>query len=129
MKQTDYSQTETDLHTINYKSGVLKNRRSAEQTQGDSDPAPTPTNVTLTTPDPTKYTLPPYKKGSQSSKESETYESLGQTFRDLTDKMQTVTQDLRGDGSEIPFVDDGSDEDYRNAVRSPDEYSKKRNEK
>ena len=34
--------------------------------------------------------------------------------------MQTVTQDLRGDGSEIPFVDEGSDEDYRDAVRSQD---------
>ena len=31
-----------------------------------------------------------------------------------------VTQDLRGDGSEIPFVDEGSDEDYRDAVRSQD---------
>jgi len=121
MKSTDYNQIETNLHTINYKSGVLKNRHSAEQTQGDSEPNPTP--VTPKTPEPNKYTLPPYKRESQvsASKQSETYESLGQTFRDLTDKMQTVTQDLRGDGSEIPFVDEGSDEDYRDAVRSQDE--------
>lgn len=121
MKSTDYNQIETNLHTINYKSGVLKNRRSAEQTQGDSEPEPNPTPVTPKTPDP-KYSLPPYKRESQASasQQSETYESLGQTFRDLTDKMQTVTQDLRGDGSEIPFVDEGSDEDYRDAVRSQD---------
>jgi len=122
MKSTDYNQIETNLHTINYKSGVLKNRRSAEQTQGDSEPEPNPTPVTPKTPDP-KYSLPPYKRESQASasQQSETYESLGQTFRDLTDKMQTVTQDLRGDGSEIPFVDEGSDEDYRDAVRSQDD--------
>ena len=35
MKSTDYNQIETNLHTINYKSGVLKNRRSAEQTQAE----------------------------------------------------------------------------------------------
>lgn len=42
---------------------------------------------------------------------TETYESLGETFRQLTDKMETVTKDLKSD--QIPYADDEDDyEDY-----------------
>ena len=68
---------------------------SEDQIQGDNDNP--------------HITLPPYKR-----KPSDTYQSLGQTFKDLGDKMQAVTSDLQGN-NEIPFVDDddGDDQDIR----------------
>jgi len=72
------------------------------------------------------YALPPYKRTLVNSKipenklseksEGATYESLGNTFRELTEKMQTVTKDIKSD-TEIPFMDDGDNEDYRQDVR------------
>jgi len=72
------------------------------------------------------YALPPYKRNLVTPKipekklseksEGATYESLGQTFRELTEKMQTVTKDIKSD-TEIPFMDDGDTEDYRQDVR------------
>ena len=127
MKQTNYDETTTtetesskvDIHTIRYKSGVLNKRSSAEQIQGDND-TNNPPNDPPNKPENQNYSLPPYKRNPNDKKHSETYESLGNTFKDLTDKMQTVTRDLQGDGdddNEIPFVDDGSDEDYRDNIR------------
>ena len=127
MKQTNYDETTTtetesskvDIHTIRYKSGVLNKRSSAEQIQGDKD-TNNPPNDPPNKPENQNYSLPPYKRNPNDKKHSETYESLGNTFKDLTDKMQTVTRDLQGDGdddNEIPFVDDGSDEDYRDNIR------------
>jgi len=76
------------------------------------------------------YSLPPYKRNivnpqlpvKKLSEQSEgatgaTYESLGQTFRELTEKMQNVTEDIKSE-PEIPFMDDGDNEDYRQAVRN-----------
>jgi len=75
------------------------------------------------------YALPPYKRNLVSPKpqlkdlseksEGATYESLGHTFRELTEKMQTVTKDMKDMKSEpeIPFMDDGDNEDYRQDVR------------
>jgi len=72
------------------------------------------------------YALPPYKRNLVTPKppvnnlseksEGATYESLGHTFRELTEKMQTVTKDMKSE-SEIPFMDDGDNEDYRQDVR------------
>jgi len=72
------------------------------------------------------YALPPYKRNLVSPKpplknlseksEGATYESLGHTFRELTEKMQTVTKDMKSE-TEIPFMDDGDNEDYRQDVR------------
>jgi len=69
------------------------------------------------------YALPPYKRNpklpvNKLSEQSEgaTYESLGHTFRELTEKMQHVTKDIKSE-PEIPFMDDGENEDYRQAVR------------
>jgi len=72
------------------------------------------------------YALPPFKRNlvtpkppvKNLSEESEgaTYESLGHTFRELTEKMQTVTNDMKSE-PEIPFMDDGDNEDYRQDVR------------
>jgi len=68
------------------------------------------------------YALPPYKRNNvpvkqlSESKDGATYESLGHTFRELTEKMQTVTKDIKTD-QEIPFMDDGDSDDYRQAVR------------
>ena len=65
-------------------------RHSAHQSQGDpARPATTP----------------------DTKDKTETYESLGETFRQLTDKMETVTKDLKSD--QIPYADDEDDyEDY-----------------
>ena len=110
---------QADVHTIKYKSGgVLDNKRSAEKNQGDSDPTNENMNISETSGTPTHdKLLPPYQRKPSQDKTDENYESLGQTFRDLTDKMETVTRDLQGHDSEIPFVDEGSDEDYRENVR------------
>ena len=72
------------------------------------------------------YALPPYKrnlvtpqlpvKNLSEKSEGATYESLGHTFRELTEKMQTVTKDIKSE-PEIPFMDDGDNEDYRQDVR------------
>lgn len=72
------------------------------------------------------YALPPYKRNlvtpqlpvKKLSEKSEgaTYESLGHTFRELTEKMQTVTKDIKSE-PEIPFMDDDDNEDYRQDVR------------
>ena len=73
-------------------------RHSADQSQGDSD------QVKLKNPEPS----PP---SQQTKDQTETYESLGETFRQLTDKMETVTKDLKSD--QIPYADDEDDyEDY-----------------
>jgi len=114
---------QADVHTIIYKSGgVLDNKRSAEKNQGDSDPTNENMNISETSGTPTHdKLLPPYKRKPSQDKTDENYESLGQTFRDLTDKMETVTRDLQGHDSEIPFVDEGSDEDYRENVRVANE--------
>jgi len=128
MKQTNYDETTTeaeskvDVHTIRYKSGVLNQRSSAAQIQGDKEDTINTTNDPPNNPENQKYSLPPYKRDPSiyDKKQTETYESLGNTFKDLTDKMQTVTRDLQGDAegdAEIPFVDDGSDEDYRDNIR------------
>ena len=82
-------------------------RHSADQSQGDS------ANVNQNKPQPR-----PASPASQQSRrtpeakdKSETYESLGETFRQLTDKMETVTRDLKSD--QIPYADDEDDyEDY-----------------
>merc|ERR1711892_1079359 len=72
------------------------------------------------------YALPPYKrnlvtpilpvKKLSENSEGATYESLGHTFRELTEKMQTVIKDIKSE-PEIPFMDDGDNEDYRQDVR------------
>jgi len=79
------------------------------------------------------YALPPYKRNLVTPKppenklseksEGATYESLGQTFRELTEKMQTVTKDMKSE-TEIPFMDDGDNEDYRQDVRKSAEVKK-----
>ena len=94
-------------------SGALDNKRTADKNQGDSE------NPKLSEPNETQHNVPPpYKRTpSEDIKPNETYESLGQTFRDLTDKMESVTRDLQGHETEIPFVDEGSDEDYTQKVR------------
>ena len=76
-------------------------RHSANQSQGDSDKV-------QQTPPP----RPPSPASSLETKDkTETYESLGETFRQLTDKMETVTKDLKSD--QIPYADDEDDyEDY-----------------
>ena len=84
-----------------------QHRHSADQSQGDS------ANVNQNKPQPR-----PASPASQQSRrtpdakdKSETYESLGETFRQLTDKMETVTKDLKSD--QIPYADDEDDyEDY-----------------
>ena len=53
----------------------------------------------------------PRPPSPQTKDKTETYESLGETFRQLTDKMETVTKDLKSD--QIPYADDEDDyEDY-----------------
>merc|ERR1711970_199095 len=79
------------------------------------------------------YALPPYKRNLVTPKlpeknlseksEGATYESLGHTFRELTEKMQTVTKDIKSD-PEIPFMDDGDNEDYRQDVRKSSDVKK-----
>ena len=72
-------------------------RHSADQSQGNSD------NVKQDNPEPSP--------AQENKDKTETYESLGETFRQLTDKMETVTKDLRSD--QIPYADDEDDyEDY-----------------
>ena len=88
--------------TISASSSALRQTPAAAQTQGDQTP-------------PHDSPLPGTQRGD--------YESLGHTFRDLTDKMETVTKDIQGHGDsevEIPFVDEGSDEDYRENIRCSD---------
>ena len=88
---------------------------SADQSQGDS------ANVNQNKPQPR-----PASPASQQSRrtpeakdKSETYESLGETFRQLTDKMETVTKDLKSD--QIPYADDEDDyEDYLVTTEVPD---------
>ena len=83
-------------------SSVLHQTPAAAQTQGDPGP-------------PHDSPQPGTQRGD--------YESLGHTFRDLTDKMETVTKDIQGHGDsevEIPFVDEGSEEDYRENIRCSD---------
>jgi len=92
-------------------SGAPDNKRSADKNQGDSE------KPKLSEPNETHNVPPPYKRTPSQDKPNETYESLGQTFRDLTDKMESVTRDLQGHETEIPFVDEGSDEDYTQKVR------------
>ena len=76
-------------------------RHSADQSQGDSD------QVKLQNPEPSQPSPP----SQQTKDQTETYESLGETFRQLTDKMETVTKDLKSD--QIPYADDEDDyEDY-----------------
>ena len=78
-------------------------RHSADQSQGDSD-KPSPTSPTSPTCQQSRTTLDAKDK-------TETYESLGETFRQLTDKMESVTKDLKSD--QIPYADDEDDyEDY-----------------
>ena len=112
-RASDSPSAQSDVHTIKFKSGVLDNKRSAEKNQGNSE------NPKISEPNETStHTVPPpYNRKPSHTKPNETYESLGQTFRDLTDKMETVTRDLQGHETEIPFVDDGSDEDYTQKVR------------
>lgn len=112
-RASDSPSAQSDVHTIKFKSGVLDNKRSAEKNQGDSGkPKRSETN------EPSAHNVPPpYKRKPSHDEPNETYESLGQTFRDLTDKMESVTKDLQGHETEIPFVDDGSDEDYTQNVR------------
>ena len=84
--------------TISSSSSALPQTPAAAQTQGDPGPP---------------HDSPP--RGD--------YESLGHKFRDLTDKMETVTKDIQGHGDsevEIPFVDEGSEEDYRENIRCSD---------
>lgn len=110
-RASDSPSAKSDVHTIKFKSGVLDNKRSADKNQGDSEkPKSSEPNETHNVP-------PPYKRTTSQDKPNETYESLGQTFRDLTDKMESVTRDLQGHETEIPFVDEGSDEDYTQKVR------------
>jgi len=110
-RASDSPSAKSDVHTIKFKSGVLDNKRSADKNQGDSEkPKSSEPNETHNVP-------PPYKRTTSQEKQNETYESLGQTFRDLTDKMESVTRDLQGHETEIPFVDEGSDEDYTQKVR------------
>ena len=47
----------------------------------------------------------------------ETYESLGHTFRNLTEKIQIVTNEINSD-REIPFMDDGDTDDYEEVIIS-----------
>ena len=112
-RASDSPSAQSDVHTIKFKSGVLDNKRSVEKNQGDSG------KPKRSEPDETSVhnVPPPYKGKPSHNKPNETYESLGQTFRDLTDKMESVTRDLQGHETEIPFVDDGSDEDYTQNVR------------
>jgi len=91
-------------HSLHYK-------HSAGQSQGDdhsyTDHEPQTTQQTQ------HFALPPYKRkiAPDVKDEKETYESLGETFRQLRDKMETVTKDLKSD--EIPYADDDDDnEDY-----------------
>merc|ERR1712183_1245251 len=59
---------------------------------------------------------------------SETYESLGETFRQLTDKMETVTKDLKSD--QIPYADDEDDyEDYLVTTEASDAKERERSKK
>ena len=110
-RASDSPSAKSDVHTIKFKSGVLDNKRSVDKNQGDSEkPKSSEPNETHNVP-------PPYKRTISQDKPNETYESLGQTFRDLTDKMESVTRDLQGHETEIPFVDEGSDEDYTQKVR------------
>merc|ERR1712066_681324 len=79
---------------------------------GKDNPEPAPASQ--------HYALPPYKRNIDSEKvdDYETYESLGETFRQLTDKMETVTKDLKSD--EIPYADDDDDnEDYPGTGTTP----------
>lgn len=72
-------------------------RHSADQSQGNSD------NVKQDNPEPSP--------AQENKDKTETYESLGETFRQLTDKMETVTKHLKSD--QIPYADDEDDyEDY-----------------
>ena len=94
------------LHSLHYNP-----RHSAGQSQGDDN-----TNTEddpQTTQHTQQFALPPYKRNIEPDvkDEKETYESLGETFRQLRDKMETVTKDLKSD--EIPYADDDDDnEDY-----------------
>ena len=88
-------------------------RHSAGQTQGDSHC--TTEDDPQTTEPKQQFALPPYKRkidpDLENKNENETYESLGETFRQLRDKMETVTKDLKSD--EIPYADDDDEnEDY-----------------
>lgn len=75
-------------------------RHSADQSQGDSDK-----------PSPTSPTCQQSRTTLDAKDKTETYESLGETFRQLTDKMESVTKDLKSD--QIPYADDEDDyEDY-----------------
>ena len=49
----------------------------------------------------------------------ETYESLGHTFRNLTEKLQIVTNEINSNPDrEIPFMDDGDTDDYEEVIIS-----------
>lgn len=51
----------------------------------------------------------------------ETYESLGHTFRNLTEKIQIVTNEINSNPDrEIPFMDDGDTDDYEEVIISKD---------
>ena len=100
-----------DVHTLQYNKGVLNPRHSADQSQGDSDSKKEDNS------EPSEGSqqsaLPPYKRkiDPEIKDERETYESLGETFRQLKDKMETVTRDLKSE--EIPYADeDDGTEDY-----------------
>jgi len=97
----------------------------SERATNGSEPGIHATKSPLETTEPV-YSLPPYKrnlvipelpvKNLSEKSEGATYESLGHTFRELTEKMQHVTKDIKSE-PEIPFMDDGDNEDYRQDVR------------
>jgi len=97
----------------------------SEEATVSSEPGINVSKTPVVTAEPV-YALPPYKrnlvtpilpvKNLSEKSEGATYESLGHTFRELTEKMQTVTKDIKSE-PEIPFMDDGDNEDYRQDVR------------
>merc|ERR1712106_1215522 len=97
----------------------------SEEATVSSEPGINVSKTPVVTAEPV-YALPPYKrnlvtpilpvKTLSEKPEGATYESLGHTFRELTEKMQTVTKDIKSE-TEIPFMDDGDNEDYRQDVR------------
>jgi len=97
----------------------------SEEATVSSEPGINVSKTPVVTAEPV-YALPPYKRNlvtpilpvKKLSEKSEgaTYESLGHTFRELTEKMQTVTKDIKSE-PEIPFMDDDDNEDYRQDVR------------
>jgi len=52
------------------------------------------------------------------SSTSTTYETLGEQIKELTEKMELVTQEMKEGDQEIPFMDDaGESEDYTSVPR------------